>query len=93
MLSPADELRLPDNQKDAIASAAKTINASKKRVMIQAYAGSAGEEQARAARKIALARGMAVRNALIDQGVDMLRINVQVNVGKPGTDRVDLVME
>ena len=51
---------------------------------------SGGEQQ-----MLALARALAVRAFLIDQGVDTLRINVQAEGGKDsGTpaDRVDLFL-
>lgn len=62
------------------------------RVSVVGYA-SGTPDQTSTARRVSLARALAVRAYLIDQGVDTLRINVQAegnNVKEGQPDRVDL---
>lgn len=97
ILFPKDSLDLPANMDATLGKVLGTINAAPgKRVLVVAYASGKGEEQARAARKIALSRGLKVRGVLIDKGIDKLRINVQAKVDESGTasaDRVEVGLE
>ena len=97
ILFAKDSLDLPASADGALGKVLGGINAApSKRVLVVAYASGKGEEQARAARKIALSRGLKVRGALIDKGVDKLRINVQAKVDESGgasADRVEVGLE
>ena len=68
---------------DAIA--AQLQSSESQRLAIRAYA-SADKGQEVLARRIALARGLAVRAYLIEQGVGALRINVQSVGNKQGNN-------
>ncbi|MBV8938367.1 MAG: OmpA family protein, partial [Alphaproteobacteria bacterium] len=64
------------------------------RVSVVAHASGSSDEMS-TARRVSLARALAVRAYLIDQGVDNLRINVQAEGSKDAgeqPDRVDLFL-
>jgi outer membrane protein OmpA-like peptidoglycan-associated protein len=92
--APADTSVSPDMkaQLDGLATRLKQDDSI--RVSVVAHAAESGD-QASVARRTSLARALAVRAYLIDQGVDNLRINVQAEGSRDaGTqpDRVDLFL-
>ena len=96
VLFKKDALDIPGGSDDALKRFAKeTVANPGKRVVIASFASGKGDEQARAARKIALSRGLKVRSFLIDQGVDALRINVtsKMDDGAMNPDRVEVGLQ
>lgn len=82
----AQDTALSETGKPTLNELASALKASDdKRLVIKAYA-AAEEGEKVLARRIALARGLAVRSYLIDQGVSALRINVQSVGNNKGTD-------
>lgn len=89
----ADEKQVPEAAKASLSSVAESAKAdANKRINVVAFASGAAD-QASAARRISLARALATRAALIDLGVDSLRINVQAKGNEQNVDRVDVFVE
>jgi outer membrane protein OmpA-like peptidoglycan-associated protein len=88
-----DGTAIPDATKPALETLATRMKADTNlRLTVVAHA-SGTADQVSVARRVSLARALAVRAYLIDQGVDNLRINVQAEGNKDaGTpaDRVDV---
>lgn len=89
----ATETAVPLSVKEPLSKLGEQLKASEgSRVNLFAYA-SAAADQATTARRVSLARALAVRAYLIDQGIGSMRINVHAEGDKnPGGDanRVDL---
>jgi outer membrane protein OmpA-like peptidoglycan-associated protein len=96
-------IRFPSGASDLAADAHGSLDAlaqrlaasQDSRVQLVAYA-SGNDEDANLARRLSLARAIAVRKYLIDQGVRGTRIDVRAlgnrNAGNGPADRVDLVV-
>jgi outer membrane protein OmpA-like peptidoglycan-associated protein len=92
----AGTTELPTSAKPALdAVAAKLVTNDALRVQVVAHA-TGGSDQAIEARRISLARAVAVRGYLIDKGVRSLRIDVRALGNRaddaPAGDQVDLVL-
>lgn len=95
ILFPANVSDLPDQAKSPLDAVAKIMKADGQlRVQLLAYA-TGPADQANQARRISLARAIAVRSYLIEQGVGSSRIDVRAlgNRSESGgpLDRVDVV--
>ncbi|MBI1273240.1 MAG: OmpA family protein [Alphaproteobacteria bacterium] len=95
--SIAFEGRSDELTEEGIVTAAKVarllVNNPGSRIQVTAYAANNNDVSTREARRISLARALAVRNTLIGQGVDSSRIDVRAmgaNVPSGEPDRVDL---
>lgn len=87
-----DGTELSASAKKELDGLATTMQSNQEsRLAIRAYA-SAEDEQKVLARRVALARGLAVRAYLIDQGVNALRINVQSLGNSKGASTPDEVI-
>jgi outer membrane protein OmpA-like peptidoglycan-associated protein len=75
-------------QLDALADRLKKDDSL--RISVVAHASGTGN-QTSVARRVSLARALAVRAYLIDQGVDNLRINVQAEGSRDAGDQPDRV--
>ncbi|HZS82364.1 MAG TPA: OmpA family protein [Stellaceae bacterium] len=94
LLFAAAATDLPADAKAELHALAKRLNADPHLyVQLLAYAG--GEGDASQARRISLSRALAARSYLVDQGVDVNRVDIRPlgNRTEPGLppDRVDLV--
>jgi outer membrane protein OmpA-like peptidoglycan-associated protein len=91
----AGEAALPAAAQGALgAIAAKLAQDDTLRLQLKAYAGG-GADSASHARRLSLARALAVRSQLIEQGVRSTRIDVRAlgNKSENGTsDRVDVIL-
>jgi len=95
ILVPANVSDLPDQAKAPLDAVAKVMKADAQlRVQLMAYANGPAD-QANQARRISLARAIAVRSYLIEQGISSTRIDVRAlgNRSESGgpLDRVDVV--
>lgn len=94
LVYPVGETTLPANMQGALTTLAQqTAKDTNMRLEIKAYASST-DDQPTSARRMSLARALAVRAFLIDQGLDSLRINVKAlgtDEGSDTPDRVDII--
>lgn len=82
---------IPTNDKEALNRLADRLKKEESlRVSVVAHASNTSD-QTSTARRVSLARALAVRAYLIDRGVDNLRINVQAEGAKNGGDQPDRV--
>ncbi len=85
----AQDTALSKEEEGKLVGLAKQLASSKQNISIFAYA-SGTADQASIARRVSLARALAVRAYLIEQGVDGLSINVQAKGNQTNVDRVDI---
>jgi outer membrane protein OmpA-like peptidoglycan-associated protein len=89
------ETAVPAEAREALSTLAAQLKANDAlRISVVAHASSNGD-QTSTARRVSLARALAIRAHLIDQGVDNLRINVQAEGNKDPRDapnRVDMFL-
>jgi outer membrane protein OmpA-like peptidoglycan-associated protein len=92
------EMEVPITAQSGLKDLARRLASEKeKNVTVVAFA-SAPEEQSSLARRVSLARALAVRAFLIDLGVDNIRINIQplgnnVPEGGGSTERADIFIK
>lgn len=91
MLFKPSETTLPSEHHASLTALAERMKQDPAlRISVVAHATGSGD-QASNARRMSLARALAVRAYLIDQGIDNLRINVQAEGGKNAGDQPDRV--
>ncbi len=95
LLFERDEVELPDGARDRLAPIAlKLQDEPNARLQLQAFAVGS-EDSASQARRVSLARALAVRSYLIERGVRSTRIDVRA-LGAPEDegppDRVDIIL-
>lgn len=95
ILFEGESTNLSKAAEQKLAGLAKAIAAADGKVELQAFAGPAGADQARAARRLAFWRAIAVRSFLIESGVRSARIDLRP-LGLPNdqgpSERVDIVL-
>lgn len=88
------EATLPISAEEDLKKIAKNMKSNKQTVTLFSYA-SESADQATTARRVSMARALAVRAFLIEQGIDSFNINVRAE-GSKGVggepDRVDIVL-
>ncbi|MBV9521636.1 MAG: OmpA family protein [Alphaproteobacteria bacterium] len=95
LLFAGADTELPSTAKTELDQLAKRLTANSRLVVqLVAYAGGGGD--ASQARRLSLARALAARSYLVDQGVDVKQVDIRPlgNRTEPGlpADRVDLVV-
>jgi outer membrane protein OmpA-like peptidoglycan-associated protein len=89
----ADSAELLDNDKQRLDQLAAALAGNDKRLQLLAYARAEGSDATFAARRLSLARALAVRSYLLEKGIRSNRIDVRAlgtpTQGEPG-DRVDV---
>ena len=92
---PVGTADLPDSAKVTLDSLAQGLARDQKRVQLVAYASGSGDE-ANQARRLSLARALAVRTYLIEHGIATARLDVRAlgnrSEADSPPDRVDIVM-
>jgi outer membrane protein OmpA-like peptidoglycan-associated protein len=85
------EMEVPIASQDALKELARQLTVDKNKIVTVVAYASAPPEQSSLARRVSLARALAVRAFLIDLGVDNIRINVQSlgNSFPEGTDQTE----